>query len=323
MIQFLFGLMLLLIGIGVCNAVTPIITPMDDFWLQHGPVSANDLHHMYGPSNPAGTWSVGQWGTHPPSSEMLPFAPFPCNRVATNNTGLSNCARAVGTNNMVTRFTAGGTVFAQLQSQGINQPCVAAAGQGGDPYELDLGLGAVATDGAHDPGYPQGVLNQPFLSGLTALTYSATVTVKYVGMNVLNRCPTVNGNINQAIAIMMAATFNNGTQVLFYQLALGRFGYVSQGAGTTYFFEQTAPTFGFADDISTYGGSNQMTALNVPITYSFNILPQIKTIITTASNGLNTNLSTWHVGGMYIIHVTYGNIGAITEWSNIGYAGTQ
>ena len=332
MIQFIIGLGLLLVGIGIC-AAQQIITPMDNMWIMHGPSATGDPHHMYGPTNPSGTWSTQQWGTYPPNNEMLGFASVPCSTVVTTAPPpITSCYQAVGTNTIVYQFTSGGNTVAQLHSQGINNPCYQGTLLPGN--ELDTMLAPTGTDSAHDPGYPQGVLTQPNLGTLTALTYSATMKLAYVAQNVAAACPPAGSLPHfQSIALMMAATFSTGTQTMFYQLSIARLGYVSLLGGGGWVSVVPNAQFEFADDISWFANqpgaqcgpcSNQTAALNTPVVYSVNLLPRIAALIGTAPGGtMDSVLSHWHVGGMYVGHVTYGNIGAITEWSNISYSGTQ
>ena len=341
MIQFLLGLILLAVGAAVCIA-QQVNTPIDNLWIARGPSAAADPHHLYGPSSPSCfnppttsmpcTWAAQQWGNYPPSLDMSPFASIACSSVVTTAAPpLTNCFRAAGTNHVMTQFTSGGNVVAQIQSQGLNQPCFNGTITPGTSPESDAMIAPIGTAPAGYPGYPAGIIANPNLSTLTALTYSATVKLKYVAQNVANACPPVVNTVYQSFTLMMAASFSTGTQTLFYQLAIARLGYVYSNVGNGY-FAVTNP-YGFGDDISWYGAnqptamcggcSNQMPALNAPVTYSVNILPRVLAAITAgAGNGVDQTLSDWTIGGMYVGHVVYGNIGGISEWSNIGYAGT-
>ena len=301
-------------------------------WIIHGPAATSDPHNMYGPSDPTGTWTTQQWGTYPPNQEMLPFATIPCSAVNTSATPpLTNCFRAVGQNMMLYRFTSSGNAILQIHSQGINQPCYNGVIAPGN--EFDSLLAPTGTGPGQFVGFPTGVLNQPNLSTLSALTYSATMKLNYVAQNVLAACPPQGALPHfQAVTFMMAATFSTGVQTFFYQMAISRLGYNNLTAGGGWTNVVPNATFQFADDISFFANqpgaqcgpcSNLTPALNVPVTYTVNLLPRIAALIGTAPGGtMDPVLSHWSIGGMYVGHVTYGNIGAITEWSNIGYTGS-
>ena len=250
MSRILLGLVLPIVGTAMCMAATVnITTPMDFFWIRHGPIASYDNKHLYGPSDPSATWFTNQWGTNPPATEMLPFQAIPC------QAGQTKCFRAVSSEQIVTQYTAGGTVFALLQSQGVNQPCVT-TGNGGNPYEHDTFISPINNAAANYPGYPAGIVNQPALGGatpLTALTFSATIRFKWLGMNVLARCPVSGTAATQMFQAILSATFSNPTagQTLFWQITLNQAGFVNT-SNPPAFFNSSGPTYGYNDDISSY-----------------------------------------------------------------------
>jgi hypothetical protein len=312
------------------SASVQLVTPMDYFWIALGPTPAAAPHQLYGASNPAGTWFIGQWGTNPPSTQLGSFQPIAC------SAGQTSCYIAIGSVNIMTQFTVGGAVTLRIQSTGQNQPCTTDVSGGGNPYELNSITEPISNTPANFPGYPSGTITQLKLNTLSALNLVATTNYKYAAQNVVNRCPPPTSPMvsSQVVAALASMTFGNAStgQTLFYQLALRKFGYVGHNA-TTGYFASILPAYGYSADVSdpniidnitgVGGDLNSLPAMGI-VNYNLNILPSVLAAIAAGGiHGFDTNVANWATGGVYVGHVTYGNIALITEWSNVSLTGVQ
>ena len=307
----LLGALLLLLGTAVCSAQA-IVTPMDGFWLKHGPTATTDPGNLYGPSNSSATWHIDQWGNNGP--QMLPFTAVTC-----FEPGQTNCFLSYSPNVMAYQFTSGGTIFARLQSGGQNQPCLIAGQGGGNPYELDLLI--EPTNSAVYGGFPNGVLAHPGLSTIAHLIFGATISVKYMASNLLGGCPQINNNTSaQVTQVALNVTLNNTTanQTLFYSLNFFQQGNPVTAAGSVPLMTGQTQPFLFRDTMASYG-TVPVQVTNTPINISLDMLARIQAVIAAGCGAclLDTNPANWSIGGLYVGHGTYGSIGLVTEWSNI------
>jgi len=318
----IFTIILALLLASSAHAVdTQLITHLDDLWLRSGITSNSTL---YGPSNSAGTWLAYQWSNSFPNGTQKPDA-FPFQSIQCETVGNTNCFRAYAQDIKFNLFTNSGNRVVRIATAGQNQPCYPGTGLGGAPYEQDAFVGPNIIT-----GYPPGILSKPNLGSLTALTVNFTLNVKTANMNTSGGCPIILPAASQQTALIVAWIFSStGGQTFYYQLAIGRFGFFQPARA---FNTSSAPAYLYSDNPLSYPNANFMGAgtvqglayaVNQPIVVSLNILPVLSNLITTGGGGLDPVLADWTLNSFYFGHATYGNIGLITEWSNISLVGSQ
>jgi hypothetical protein len=249
---------------------------------------------LYGPSSPNAVWHLAQWNN--PGGNVPAFK----NNIATSPT-------------LGVEILSPGSYSIRQTTPGLT--CNLA----GDAGEYDAFLQPISGPYA---AFPQATSTKPFLSTITSL--NENVTVKPVSFSYLDfGCPVT--QYNNLLALQLI----NGTshQVFYYQLILS-----TQRNGQTLTHQQPywwwpgtpgngLTRFGLDDRIDSTFGKPTAT-VGVATTYSLDVYPRLKEIITSGSYGMDTDLSHWRINNLYIGSGAWGHITATTEWSNYSLTAT-
>lgn len=253
------------------------------------PVTRGEV--LYGASAPDADFAISQWGN---PTELSPFAAEKCPRQRTN-------CFVTGSPNITDRLytDARGVRWVDLVSKGTGKPCFPSPN-----YELDNFEAAI---GEVYKAYPQAVRGSAHLGAISHLYVS--VTAEPVAFSMLQgaQCAPRSSGAGMLLAVVL----NNraARQTLFYQLRLH--GYPSQaGPG---FFANRQP-FGFRDVIGLFGVYGNDIAIGRPTAIRLDLLPRLKAVLSTATNGLDRDIQNWSTGSVYMGQNVFGNVRAETAW---------
>ena len=244
---------------------------------------------LYGASATDADFAIAQWGN---LSELSAFAAAKCPPQR------ANCFIASSPNISDSLYTdVRGNRWVDLVSRGTGKPCYPALN-----HELDNFQSAISLVYRK---YPQAVLASAKLGEISRLYLS--VTAEPVAFSTLAgaQCAVT------AAGMIAAVVFNNRVahQTLFYQLRLQSY---RNSAGPGFF--ANAQPFGFRDMIREFGVFPDGLPTGAPTPVTIDLLPRLKTILSTATNGLDTNVRNWTTGSAYVGQGVFGNVRAESAW---------
>jgi hypothetical protein len=270
------------------------------FWIRLGPTSAASAV-LYGQTSSLGDYIIAQWDN---PTNLGNFAAIACPASQTA------CYSAWSPDLWAEQRREAGRLIVRLGERGNNMPCSPAAGA-----ELDAFVNALDTQ--NYPSYPPATLSRVGLSTLSKLVLNFTVTP--ISGDLMPGAPASNCGASVTKAKLLASvTLNNtpSSQTLFYQLGILKF----NTADSPGFFANVQP-FGYRDDMRNFGGSGAGISPFLTQTFSLDILPQLKSVITNAANGMDTNVANWTTGSVYFGSNLFGGMQVISEWSNLSMVG--
>jgi hypothetical protein len=246
---------------------------------------------LYGASSPDANFAVSQWGN---PSELSPFVSQRC------PSQRMNCFVASSPNITDTLYTdARGNRWVDLVSKGTGKPCFPAPDD-----ELDNLESAISHVYKI---FPQAVLGSANLGKISHLDLA--VTAEPVSFSVLAGAQCSSRATGAGMLVAVVLNDRAARQTLFFQLRLH--GYPSEvGPG---FFKNRQP-FGFRDEIGMFGLYGDGLPIGKPATITLDLLPRLKAVLSTATNGLDRNVQNWSTGSAYMGQNVFGNVRAETAW---------
>jgi hypothetical protein len=214
--------------------------------------------------------------------------------------GRTNCFVASSPNITDSLYTdLRGDHWIDLLSLGTGIPCRPVSG-----YELGNLQTAI---GPVYRGYPQAVLASVNLGKISQLELS--LTAEPIGFATLQgaQCmPKATG-----AGMLVGLVFNNlrAHQTIFYQLRLQSY---RSPAGPGFFADKQP--FGYRDIIGEFGVYTSGLPVGRPTALSIDLLPRLKSILSAARNGLDTNVADWTTGSAYVGQNVFGNVRVETAW---------
>jgi hypothetical protein len=295
-----FALAAVVLGGNGAQSDTVVVAPFSTgFYL----LPAAGGSKLYGPTGPGATWFNAQWNS---PADYANYKPFKCPAARTE------CYTARSPNERAEAYTVGGVQHIVLGERGSNIAC---------GTELDNLLAPV--NSARFPGYPAAVVSRPNLGALAKLNVKFTVAPLFDGYaEGVATCSSALTKGSVFFALTLSCPPKQGScgvsgQTLFYELFIRLF---NQPAFSPAFFANSNP-FGFHDALDQFPrcGSWPRTGFqySVPSTFSCDVLPRLKKIISTASNGLDRVLKDWNVGSAYMGNVLYGHVRVESDWSDV------
>jgi hypothetical protein len=299
------------------------------FFLVAPVVDSKGMPVAYGAAKSSANWSITQWGI--PNGQVPAFTRTITDDGATNHTQDGNLEVTV-------KEQQGAVTSFALSQNGTGLACVP------DPNsEYAIFASPNANDFA--PNYPSARRSDNDRSIVTALSNIKSVIMD-ADVMITNfwRDRTPACNVNQR-ALDISVVFNNygddarPSQTLFYDITpyLTRCN-ASDGAqacdspyqqGVKYFYfdgaganvsrdvsgKITHQNFGYHDLITSYD-QPYMTPLNEQ-KYAIDLLQHVKDVIAQGSNGMDHDLSHWHLVGIYGGSHIWGNVGISSQWKNL------
>ncbi len=290
------------------------------------PALSNSSVVGYGPTHQDANWALAQWNIAGP------------NAPAFTKTTTYQSQNA----NIDVRITErdGKIVNVGLSHGGAGLPCFPDAASEYNvfaaPNTRDFAPGfpsARASDS--DPAF---VTN---LGAMASLTMAASAMITNIWRTASPAC-----GVNQRV-VTMSVIFNNygdetrPAQTLYYEIFVywTRCGASEEEVGSGcneqqapvkyFYFDGTGAnalrdsngkivhqTFGYRDDVQTYG-QPMMVPLQAQ-SYAIDILPPVAAVIASGPNGMDHDLSHWHLAGVYYGSQIWGNVGISSEWANFG-----
>ncbi len=188
--------------------------------------------------------------------------------------------------------------------------------------------------------------SDPFFS--TDLAFMSSLTL-HASAKITNiwRTASLACGVNQRLMTLAVVLNNYGgdtrpLQTLFYEISLywSRCGVVGEAAGSNcdkqqapvrYFYfdgiganatydpsgKLLHQTFGYRDDVHETYGQPVMVPLQAQ-SYVIDLLSPLAAVIASGLNGMDHDLSHWHLAGVYYGSQIWGNVGISSEWTNFG-----
>lgn len=240
---------------------------------------------MYGAARDAAAWHVSQWNN--PSGALADFK-----------------AGQAANGSMVVAIDRGTEPRFRIEQNGEQLRCE----QNGAPLEFDGFIGTNTL--SNNPGLPSaehGDMRSIPLSKLGSLTQEINLKLNQANLVGSSRCA-----VSKSLSIVCVVFTNKqAKQSFFYQIALYGFNVIPK----SFWWAKGRPNGRFGYNQITEVAANPW-AVGESRGLKRDILPAVRSLITTAGVGIDPNLDNWFLSAAYFGNTLYGQVSLQTEWSS-------